>query len=479
MKPQRIFALLLSSILLLGTISGCQGTANVNRTLPEYSEDDIIYRAAWWCPEPTSENYDTYKESGLNTVMLVNHNFFSNTENYWELSADEQLKIMQEQGYYIGTPKGFEGETMTDKSLALAKEKGLSVILAEGAGYFSWIGQEVNVYQDFTIDYDEYEDIIVGVFSGDEPSAPEIKEQAKNIGAAQKAFPNVPYFPNLFPCYADATKTLKTDSYYKYLEEYGTEFLAKTSGPRMISVDFYPFIGANCEKWLYNYELFTDTALEYDADMNMFIQSCVSGDGSHRLLDEKEIRVQVNTALAYGADSYSYFLYTPAGEGYPEGLVDKDGKPASMYYYAQKVNAETASLENAYLHYDYVNTIPVTDDENDYSTGAFVYLPIMKNTGTCEESEILEEVTSTNRALVTILRDEDGNEAFYLTNYFDNGDLEMDEDCTITLSLKGMKKAALYGTTECLEGKTTELSKGTFEYTLKPGEGILVVPFKK
>ena len=80
---------------------------------------------------------------------------------------------------------------------------------------------------------------------------------------------------------------------------------------------------------------------------------------------------------------------------------------------------------------------------------------------------------------VPILRDADGNEAFYLTNYFDNGDVEMNEDCTITLSLKGMKKAALYGTTECLGGKITELSKGTFEYTLKPGEGVLVVPFKK
>lgn len=479
MKLQRKLALMLMVTLLLGTLSGCQGMANVNKTLPEFSEDDVIYRAAWWCPEPTSENYDIYEESGLNTLMLVNHNFFSNIENYWELTTDEQLAIMQEQCYYIGTPAGFEGETMTDKSLALAKEKGLNVILAEGTNYFSWIGQEVNAYEDFTIDYDEYTDIIVGVFSGDEPSAPEIKEQAKNIASAEKAFPNVPYFANLFPCYADAQTALETDTYYDYLKEYGTEFLAKASGPRMISVDFYPFIGANCGQWLYNYELFTDTALEYDADMHMFIQSCVSADGSHRMLNEEEIRVQVNTALAYGADAYSYFLYTPAGEGFPEGLVDGDGKPAQMYYHAQKVNAQTASLENAYLHYDYINTIPITNDENDYATGAFTYLPTLKNTGTCEESAILEEIASTNRALVTILRDKDGNEAFYLTNYFDNGDLEMDEDCTITLSLKGMKKAALYGTTECLEGEISELSKGTFEYTLKPGEGVLVVPFKK
>ena len=479
MKPQRIFALLLATILLLGSVTGCQGSIKANQTLPEFSEDDVITRAAWWCPEPTSENYDTYKECGLNTVMLMNHNFFSNTENFWELSPEVQLSILEEQCYYIGTPKGFEGKTMTDKSLALAKDKGLKVILAEGGSYFSWTGQNVDVYNDFDINYDEYKDTIVGVFSGDEPSAPEIKEQAKNINNAENTFSDVPYFANLFPCYADATTVLKTSNYYDYLKEYGTEFLGKLNGPRIMSVDFYPFIGTNSEKWFYNYELFTDIAKKYDADMHMFIQSCVSSDGSHRMLNEEEIRLQINTSLAYGADSYSYFLYTPAGDGYPEGLVDKEGKPAGMYYHAQKANAETASLENAYLHYDYVDTIPVTDDENDYGTGAFMYLSTLAFVGTCEESEILEDITSTNRALVTLLRDKDGNEAFYLTNYFDANDAEIDEDCTITLSLKGMKKAALYGSTECLKGEIAELSKGTFEYTLKPGEGILVVPFKK
>lgn len=110
MKLQRKITLFLSAILLLGTLTGCAGTANINKTLPEFSKDDIIYRAAWWCPEPTEENYDIYEESGLNTLMLVNHNFLSNTENYWEKTPEEQLSLMQEQCYYIGTPDGFEGK---------------------------------------------------------------------------------------------------------------------------------------------------------------------------------------------------------------------------------------------------------------------------------------------------------------------------------------------------------------------------------
>ncbi|MBQ2986747.1 MAG: hypothetical protein IJE23_04620 [Tyzzerella sp.] len=474
MKIKKTFAVVMVLAVVATSFVGC-GAKRVNHTLPAFDDEATIIRSAWWCPEPTAENYDVYKECGLNTLLLVNHNF--RTGDF--ATSDHQLQLTKEYGYYIGTPEDFDGETMTDQSLALAKEKGLDVILAEGEAYFAWIGEPVNVYEDFTIDYSEYEDIIVGVFSGDEPSAPEMKEQAKNIKNVEKVFPNVPYFANLFPCYADLDSALKANSYNQYLDEYGKVFLSKTSKPRMISVDFYPFIGTNNDKMFYNYELFTDKAMEYDADMHMFIQSCVSADGSHRMLNEQEIMVQVSTALAYGARAYSYFLYAPAGTGYPEGLVDGEGKPAAMYYHAQKANALVTSMEKAYMHYDYVNTIAVTDDERDYAEGAFGFLPIMKNVGTCEESEILENVSATNRALVSIMRDKDGNEAFYIMNYFDNGDSEMEEDCTVTLNLKNMKKVALYGTTECLEGEVQDVKKNEFTYTLTPGEGMLVIPYRK
>lgn len=473
MKNKKLSAVVLTLAIATTMFTGCGGK-RVNESIPIFDNEGIIIRSAWWCPEPTAENYDVYKECGLNTLMLVNHNF---RHGDYGLS-DNPLQVTKERGYYIGTPAGFEGKTMTEQSLALAKEKGLDVILAEGAAYFAWIGEPVNVYEDFQIDYSDYEDIIVGVFSGDEPSAPQIKEQAKNIEKAQKAFPNVPYFANLFPCYADSTTILKTDSYSDYLDVYGKEFLAKANGPRMISVDFYPFIGANNERMFYNYELLTDKAMEYDADVHMFIQSCVSDDSSYRTLNDREIMVQVNTALAYGADAYSYFLYTPAGESFPEGLVDRQGKPAAMYYHAQKVNAQVASLENAYMHYDYVNTIAVSDNEEHFEEGAFSYLASLQNVGICEESQILKNVGATNRALVSILRDKDGNEAFYVMNYFDNGDPEMEEDCTVTLSLKGMKKVALYGTTDCLDGEVQDVKKNQFAYKLTPGEGMLVVPYR-
>lgn len=474
MKIKRLFASMLLTVLTCTLFTGCS-SSKVNRTLPEFNSEDTIIRSAWWCPEPTSENYDIYKECGLNTVMLVNHNFRGGDFGL----SDDQLQLTKEGCYYIGTPDGFEGQTMTDKALAMAKEKGLDVILAEGESYFHWIGEDVDVYEDFTIDYSEYEDIIVGLFSGDEPSAPEIVELAKNIEKAEQTFPGIPYFANLFPYYASATQTLKTSSYSDYLNQYGTEFMAKTSQPRLLSVDVYPFIGANFSKWLLNYEMITEKALEYDADIHMFIQSAISADNSHRMLNEKEIEVQVNTALAYGAKAYSYFLYSPAGEGYPEGLIDGEGKPAEMYYHAQKANKQVASLENAYMHYDYVDTIPVINENDDYGDGAFMFFASLKLKGNVEESQVLENITTDNHALVALLRDKDGNEAFYVTNFYEYDGEDIDKDCTITLFFDGMKKVALYGSEECLTGEVQKLQGGTFECTLSPGEGMLVIPYRK
>lgn len=474
MKTKKFFAGILATVLTCTLFTGCS-SSKVNRILPEFHSEDTIIRSAWWCPDPTAENYEIYKECGLNTVMLVNHNFRIGDFN----TSDDQLQLTKEGCYYIGTPDGFESQTMTDKALAMAKEKGLDVILAEGESYFHWIGEDVDIYEDFKIDYSEYKDIIVGLFSGDEPSAPEIKERAKNIDKAEKAFPGIPYFANLLPYYADAKNHLKANSYSEYLNIYGTEFMAKTKQPRMISVDVYPFIGANFHKWLLNYEFITEKALEYDADIHMFIQSAISADHSHRMLSEKEIEVQVNTALAYGAKAYSYFLYTPAGEGFPEGLVDQKGKPAEMYYHAQKANKQVASLENAYMHYDYVDTIPVIKEGDEYGSGAFMFFPSLKLKGSLEESKVLKSVTTENHALVTILRDKDGNEAFYLTNFYENEGEDVNEDCTMTLSFDGMKKVALYGSEECLTGDIVDLKKSTFECTLSSGEGILVVPFCK
>ena len=78
-----------------------------------------------------------------------------------------------------------------------------------------------------------------------------------------------------------------------------------------------------------------------------------------------------------------------------------------------------------------------------------------------------------------VVYDKDGNEAFYVMNYFDNGDSEMEEDCSIFLRFDGMKKVALYGTQKCLNGLELDVKDNVFGCDLQPGEGMLVIPYCK
>lgn len=478
MKKKRYFSVL--AVVLAGAclFVGCAGGSKGNQTLPEYSKKDVVYRAAWWCPKPTQENYKLYQECNLNALLLANHNYMAEHEDFWE--RDDRLDIVKDEAYYIGRPEGYEGENATDKALALAKDMGLYVFVADGNGYFNWIGEDVNVYDDFTFDYDEYKDQIVGLFAGDEPSEPGIADVAARVEDAREKFPNIPYFSNLFPYYADLETQIQCGSYQQYIDTYCEEMFAKQETERLISVDYYPFQGNNYIYWLHNYRIVQDAALKYGADIHYFIQACIGDQANFEPITENDIRLQVNVALAYGAKQYSYYVYdVPLGGSYQSGLVDEDGKPVDMYQYAKVVNTEVASLENAFAHYNAVKTMLVTDDDMDYSIGAFSVIGKKDMEEELASSNILHAVTTDNRGLVTLLQDEEGNEAFYLVNYYDKGDTEIEEDCTFTLQLDGMKQVALYGSRDCHAGESQALDNSTYTCTLAPGDGILVVPYKK
>lgn len=472
MRKNKLIALILSTAILCTSMWGCGSYTGCNATLPTFSKDDIITRTAWWCPEPTEEDYKTYVECNFNNVMLASTDFILNYDKLWE--REDYEDIVKKEAYYIGTPKGFKGETKTDKALRLAKANNMTVYLAEGQNWFT-----EDVYKDFDIDYSDYEDTIIGVFAGDEPSAPQIAEYAKSITGFESRFSNIYYFCNLFPTYADTSTVLKANSYSDYLNTYCNELMNKLSGPKMLSVDYYPFQGTNYNMWLYNYELVAKKAIENNADFHTFMLSC-RGDESwqYHNVGENGIRLQVNTALAYGSTSYAYFLYTPAKGGFDIGLIGEDGKPSDMYYQAQTANKEVQSLENAFKHYNYVCTSPLSNDENDFLSGAFS--PVSQHSeDVYTNSELLENVETDNRILIALLKDDDGNEAFYIVNFYDREDVEEEEDANVTLTLKDMKKASIYGTKKCLTDETIKLSGGEFEYKLAPGEGILVVPYNK
>lgn len=465
-------ALVLAVAVMLACLSACG--VSPNQTVPTFEEATVI-RSAWWCPEPTEENYQQYKDAGLNTLTLVNHNFWQR-DNFWSSDAATLLDRTQREGYYIGTPAGFTEKTQTDKALELAKKLGLSVILSEGSYLFDSIGQDTNVYTDHTLNYGDYTDTIVGVFSGDEPSAEQIADRAKYIADVEKVFPNAPYFCNLFPMYASATEVLKTNTYDEYLERYGEEFLSKQTGAKLISVDYYPYQSGTGERWLINFDKVAKAAQTYDADIHYYVQSCLNVNGNYFEQSENDLRLQVHTALCYGASAYSYYLYDTAG-GYTDGLVKEDDTPSVFYNYAKAINAEVAAMEDALLHYDYVSTKLLWANDLEFRTGA--YSMLNKVDPDFSDCSVATGATANNRVLLSLFRDDAGNEAYYLVNFYDHDSLERDEAATVSLQLPGMKQAAVYGTAAQLAGEVQAVENGEFSIELQPGEGCFIVPFVK
>lgn len=465
-------------MILMSMISGLFGCASdkVNYEVPTFSEDDVIYRSAWWCPKPTEENYNVYQECGLNTLFLVNHNFRSQWDTLPGVDSKSAEQITYENAYFIGHTDRYEGETQTDKALKLCKEMGLYTYLAQGDMYFEWVGSDLKAYEDLTFNYDEYKDNIIGLFAGDEPIKPEIMELAKDIDKAEEAFPNVPYFANLHPAYADARNVLQAESYTDYVETYCKEFLGKLNGPRLLSVDYYPFQHSNIYNWTMSYEELTNFAKEYNAKFHTFIQIQEQDTPGVKIVNEQDVRLQVNTALAYGASQYSYFLYDTAIGTEFGGMIDTDGNPTAQYNHAKVVNAEVESLEHALLHYEHVCTIPMDalESVSGFYIPTSVHWDVRKS-----ECKVLKDVTTSNYILVSLFQDKDGNEAYYVVNFYEDGQETVGENSKVTLKFDRMKHVTLYGSKNLYEGEKVALKNHTYSFELEPGDGIFIIPSVK
>ncbi len=470
-------SVIMAVVSVICSVSACKkDSINVNNEVPTFSEEDVIYRSAWWCPEPTEENYELYQECGLNTLFLVNHNYRSQWDSLPGVDEKSAEQLTYENAYFIGHSDRYEGVTQTDEALKLCKDMGLYVYLAQGDMYFEWIGSDLKAYDNLTFDYDEYKDNIIGLFAGDEPSKPAIYELAQDIEDAENALPSVPYFANLHPSYAHERIILEADSYEDYVKTYCEEFLGKLSGPRLLSVDYYPFQNDYMYKFAYSYNQLIEYAKQYNAKFHTFIQIQEEESYWVQTVTEQDVRFQVNTALAYGATQYSYFLYDTAGSkeeiGYL-GLVDLDGKPTERYNYAKTVNCEVETLEHALLHYNHEWTTPYSDADDMH-----IYLTMLAEDWEerLEQCRVLRKVSADNCILISLFKDEDGNEAYYVVNYYQEGQDNPGEVSKITLEFDSMQNVTLFGSKNLYEGEVKALKNHQFSIELEPGDGIFIVP---
>ena len=108
--------------------------------------------------------------------------------------------------------------------------------------------------------------------------------------------------------------------------------------------------GSTRDVYYENMELFRSKALEHDIGLMGFVLIAAHGKASrpfqhYRSPSESDLRWQVYSHLAYGAQAIWYYNYRIEAKGFGEGLVlGKTGTPTEVYPLVRAVNAELLAI---------------------------------------------------------------------------------------------------------------------------------------
>lgn len=250
------------------------------------------------------------------------------------------------QAYVDGSPAAFD--LYFQLTLKTSRGGSISAFSPTGRPSDAYIETLVNHYRDHPA--------VLGYNLIDEPFAelyPMMKETSERLKALD---PDRMIYTNHYPLNETG------DSYYSLegtpplgYEEYYDRWLA--TNPDMFSFDFYPFKQEEFDEKPYyqSLEFFRGRSLATGIDFWAYIQSADYEYFQIAEPNERQIRFQVYSTLAYGAKGYVYWTYgTPSviiegKEMCKRAIILKDGSRNATYEYAKKVNAEVLKLGPALL----------------------------------------------------------------------------------------------------------------------------------
>lgn len=466
-----MFKKILSSLLIaamLLSVAGCGNSKTENNGsngLYEYPEKQFEL-AGYVCPrEVSEESYQLYKDAGFNLVAL-------------SMSRTEGQGFEKDNTHYLGS-------SLTEKALKICKKLGLKAHLngvvdhwviesIEGENYFNADGKN---FSQFDI-YDDYKDVIVGAHIADEPKLDDLTEIANNktlIEDFKKVYPGADYVINLIPSYAGA-EVYGYEDYESMFEYYGESVMSQFENP-YISIDYYPFVPESHHSYprrdelLINYDLMAQTAKKYNAKKTMILQSATGAEFAEELT-EGDMRLQINTALAYGARQLQYYCYTvPLIYDYNYCIMNRDDTPSNLYYYLQTIHKEIQSYASVILSYDWDESTAVNAvGFSDYKDVTYY---MFKDEPAFATSEHYEKAIATQNLVISRFTSDEYGEAFMFVNY-----AEADQTNIATITFKNCKKIAVYGGNGYSgTPKIVELDEeNKYRTELQYGEGIFVVP---
>lgn len=287
----------------------------------------------------------------------------------------------------------FKDISSLEKALRIAQETGIKMLVS---------CPELKTDTKKTVQRLMNHPAVAGYFLRDEPSLNDFDELgnwAKEIRAIDdKHF----CYINLFPNYANEVQ-LGTKEYKDYVHQ----FIQKVP-VQQLSFDNYPIKETTLErKWYQNLEIFSDEARQ--AGKPFWAFALTVNFVTHHVPTVPELRLQVYSDLAYGAQGIQYFTYwTPPGHDidFNNAPIGLDGKRTEVYDRIRLINQEIKNLSWVFLN-SQVISVTHTGSAIPAGTKRFVTPPsqvkILETTGT--GAVISELKNGINSFLVIVNRD--------------------------------------------------------------------------
>lgn len=429
----------------------------------------------------TVERYKEYKEAGFNVLFLQANDPYGGED--FETS---QLKKNMDNAVAAGIDKVIVCDS---RLLACCKNE---PIVGEGRDFGTQEDLEAFV-SDCIADY-KHHSAFYGVMLLDEPTWEYFDSMGSLIRAIHAAEPDAFVQSNLRPGPHDAIKAgysenAVTQTVTEAFESYIDVYMEKTQARQLMN-DIYPFVHSRPDTenmfiishYFQNMQISAEKARQYGADFHHITTSTSMYTGSDlyiRYLDKSLVYYETNTALGFGVKSLAYFTYwrkqqnKTTGEFFPEdgAMIAQDGTQTPLYGYIRDVNSEIHAFAPVILNFDYQGA-------RSY-VGAPLSFPLAALGGIKQDSfTALSDlsVSSGDAALVTELKDADGNYMYMVQNVLDpannaKGDTVLD----FTATFEGFDYAAVY-----YKGKPEYVKlgkKGEFSAKLAAGYADFIIPF--
>lgn len=288
-------------------------------------------------------------------------------------------------------------------------------------------------------------------------------------------------FVNLFGSRATGTQLSGVASKSISYEDYLASFEEKTNFNR-ISYDNYPFYynaddeNVDIKMWFENLQQAAQYSSE-DKPMNVYIQSCnmdpSKGEGEEdytqnpyyaQIREKEDITFQLYTAMAFGAQQFSYFTYfDPNSPEIVESPVQADGTTTYLYDFVKQANQELRGFENEFLSYEFIQTIAVPKDGEELSLLTYMLEENMTD---------VVEFSTTEELIVGEMKNSDGYYAYMIANATEPRD-GLSASTTLRFK-KGYDKAIVINNGA---RSVVDIEKGVLTVEVKNGGGVFVMPY--